>query len=158
MTIADLDRGIGDSRRVLLDSSTLIAFHSPREAAHTLAVHLLQRMSAQENSLLGFCSMVSASELLVRPIRSGGPDLLLMHRFLTESPNLTLVAVDLFVAMQAANLRAMTNIRLPDALIVATGLLAGCEVIISNDERWQRQFGPLYPQFRWLYLSDYLPI
>ena len=65
--------------------------------------------------------------------------------------------VDLFVAMQAANLRSIATIRLPDALIVASGLLTGCEVIISNDERWKRQFAPLYPQFRWLYLNDYLP-
>ena len=102
--------------------------------------------------------MMSASELLVRPIRSGSLDLLVMHRFLTESPNLALVPVDLFVAMQAANLRAITAIRLPDALIIASGLLAGCEVIISNDERWKRQSAPRYPQFRWVYLSDYLPV
>jgi hypothetical protein len=51
----------------------------------------------------------------------------------------------------------MTSVRLPDALIVATGLLSNCEVIISNDERWKRQFEPLFPQFRWLYLGDHLP-
>lgn len=158
MAITDLDRAIGDARRILLDSSTLIAFHSPLEAAHPLAAHLIARMAAEEDPLFGFCSMVSASELLVRPIRVGGLNVILMHRFLTESANLELVPVDLFVAMQAANLRSLATIRLPDALIIASGLLSGCEVIISNDERWKRQFAPLYPQFRWLYLNDYLPV
>lgn len=157
MTIADLDRAIGDSRRVLLDSSTLIAYHSPSERVHSLAVHLLGRMTAQDDPLIGHCSMLSASELLVRPIRAGALDMITMHRFLTEFPNLTLLPVDLFVALQAANLRSITTIRLPDALIIASGLLSGCEAIISNDERWRRQFAPLYPQFRWLYLGDYLP-
>ena len=157
MAIADLDRAIGDARSVLLDSSTLIAYHSPLEAAHPLATHLFARMAARDNPLVGHCSMVSASELLVRPIRAGGLARIMLHRFLTESPNLVLVPVDLFAAMQAANLRSIATIRLPDALIVASGLLSRCEVIISNDERWKRQFAPLYPQFRWLYLNDYLP-
>jgi predicted nucleic acid-binding protein len=158
VAIADLDRAIGDAWRILLDSSTLIAYHSPTEVAHPLAIHLIARMAVEENPLIGFCSMVSASELLVRPIRAGGMNLILMHRFLNESTNLELVPVDLFVAMQAANLRSIATIRLPDALIIASGMLAGCEVIISNDERWKRQFAPLYPQFRWLYLNDYLPV
>jgi predicted nucleic acid-binding protein len=158
MAITDLDRAIGDARRILLDSSTLIAYHTPAEAAHPLAAHLIARMATSENPLLGFCSTVSASELLVRPIRAGGMNRILMHRFLTESENLELVLVDLFVAMQAANLRSVATIRLPDALIIASGMLAGCEVIVSNDERWKRQFAPLYPQFRWLYLNDYLPV
>jgi predicted nucleic acid-binding protein len=158
MATADLARAIGDSRRILLDSSALIAYHSPLETAHPLAAHLFSRMAVEEQPLLGFCSMVSASELLVRPIRAGTRELVMMHRFLTESPNLALLPVDLFVALQAANLRSLTTIRLPDALIVASGLLAGCEVIVSNDERWKRQFAPLYPQFRWLYLGDYLPV
>jgi predicted nucleic acid-binding protein len=158
VTIADLDRAIGDARRILLDSNTLLAYHSPAEAAHPLAAHLIARMAEEENPLIGFCSMVSASELLVRPIRAGGLNLILMHRFLTESANLELISIDLFVAMQATSLRSLATIRLPDALIVASGLLGGGGIIVSNDERWKRQFAPLYPRFRWLYLNDYLPI
>jgi predicted nucleic acid-binding protein len=101
--------------------------------------------------------MISASELLVRPIRSGRERADFMHTFLTTFPGLTLLPVDLVVAVQAATLRSTVNVRLPDALIVASGLLAGCEVIVSNDERWKRRFAPLYPQFRWFYLGDYLP-
>lgn len=79
-----------------------------------------------------------------------------MHTFLTDFPNLTALPVDLAVASQAANLRTTTEIRLPDALIIASGLLAGCELIVSNDEQWKRRFEPMFPMFRWAYLSDYL--
>jgi predicted nucleic acid-binding protein len=79
-----------------------------------------------------------------------------MHDFLTGYPHLTTVFADLPIAAQAANVRAMTRIDLPDAFIIATGLVCGCEAIISNDERWKRQLSPLFTQFRWLYLGDYL--
>jgi predicted nucleic acid-binding protein len=42
---------------------------------------------------------------------------------------------------------------LPDALIVATAIMSGCEVIITNDEHWSRRLGPLFSQFRWIYLG-----
>jgi predicted nucleic acid-binding protein len=101
--------------------------------------------------------VISASEILVRPIRASDAAFNAMYQFLTEYPNLSLMPVDLVISIQAATVRLMTGVRLPDALIVATGLLSNCEVIVSNDERWKRQFEPLFPQFRWLYLGDHLP-
>lgn len=156
MAFASFDAAVGEAERILLDTSTLIAFHSPAERAHGLARHLLGRIEDNRDGLRGYYSVVSASELLVRPIRSGQPAFTFMHTFLTDFPNLTALPVDLTVASQAATLRATTNIRLPDALIIASGLLAGCEIIASNDEGWKRRCEPLFPAFHWAYLSDYL--
>ena len=156
MAFAPFDAACGDAERILLDTSTLIAFHSPAERAHGLARHLLSRIEADRDQLHGYYSVVSASVLLVRPIRSGQPALTFTHTFLTEFPNLTALPVDLTVASQAAALRATTAIRLPDALIIASGLLAGCEIIASNDEGWKRRCEPLFPPFRWAYLGDNL--
>ena len=156
MTVLALDRALGGAGRILLDSSTLLAYHTVHEEAHALAVHLLRRVQDDGEALQAFCSVVSASELLVRPIRGGSAKVTYMHVFLTAFPNLTVLPVDLPVATQAATLRATTNVRLPDALIIASGLLAGCEAIISNDAGWKRRCEPLFRQFRWLYLSDYL--
>lgn len=156
MASSGLDLALGDAERILLDSSTLLAYYAELEHAHPLAVHLLRRIADNRDPWRGYYSVISASELLVRPIRSGNSPLTFMHTFLTTFPNLMMLPVDLPVAMQAATLRATTNIRLPDALIIASGLLAGCEVIVSNDEGWKRRFEPLFRDFRWLYLSDYL--
>lgn len=57
-------------------------------------------------------------------------------------------------ALQAANIRALTCLAPPDALLIGTAMMAGCEVIVSNDDRWSRRLSPLYPQFRWVYLGD----
>ena len=64
--------------------------------------------------------------------------------------------MDATVAVQAATIRSSMRLSLPDAMVVAAGQLAGCEAIISNDARWKQRGASLFPQFRWIYLTDYL--
>lgn len=155
MGVAELDRALGDAERVLLDSSTLIAFHSPHEQAHPLATHLLRRIASEDDLLRGYYSVISAAELLVRPVRVGERQFTFMHTFLTQYPNLTILPMDLTVAVQVATVRATTRLPLPDAAVIASGLLAGCEAIVTNDERWKKALEPSFRMFRWVYLQDY---
>lgn len=114
------------------------------------------RIEKDGDPLHGYYSVVSAAELLIRPHRSGVAEFTLMHAFLTRFPNLTALPMDLTVAAQAATLWAITGIALPNAIVVASGLLAGCEAIVSNDERWKRRLEPLFREFTWVYLGSYL--
>jgi predicted nucleic acid-binding protein len=155
MTASDLDLALGDREQVLLDSSTLIAYHDPAEAVHPLARHVLGRVSSDQDGLRGDYSMVSAAELFVRPIRTGRDEFTFMHDFLLGFPNLTGLPFDMMVAIQAATLRATMRLPFADAAVIAAGMLAGCEAIVTNDERWKRRGEPLFPQFRWIYLDDY---
>jgi predicted nucleic acid-binding protein len=152
---AELDQALGSATRILLDSSALIAFHSPAERAHPLAEHLLARIAAEDDPLLGYYSYVTAIELLVRPIRAGQERFTFMHTFLTHFPHLTGLPLDLVAATQAATVRATTGLSLPDAVVVATGLLAGCEAIVTNDARWKQRGESLNQEFRWIYLEPY---
>lgn len=152
---ADLDAALAGIERTMVDSSTLIAFHSPHETAHAAAEHLLQRIAKNDDPLCGFYSYVSAIELLVRPIRVSQERFTFMHTFLTQFPNLTGLPLDMVIAVEAATLHAATGLTLPDALIIASGLLAGCEAIITNDARWKTRGAPLFKQFRWIYLGDF---
>ncbi|MFN8512424.1 MAG: PIN domain-containing protein [Thermomicrobiales bacterium] len=158
MTLQSLDAALGRAERVLIDSSTIIAFHEQLELAHPLALHVLRRIADDHDFLRGYCSVISVSELLIRPIRTSQQAYDYMHRFLTTYPHMTLLSIDLTVSLEAANLRSMTGAQLPDALIVASGLLAGCEAIITNDARWKGRFAPLFRQFNWVYLGDHLPL
>ncbi len=156
MTTSALDKALGQAERVLLDSSAIIAFQNRLEAAHPLAKHLMKRIESSDDPLRGYFSVVSASELLVRPYQVSTADFTFMHAFLTTFPNLIPLPMDLAVASSAATIRAITNLRLPDAILVASGLLSGCEVIISNDENWKRKLQLLFQEFIWLYLGDYV--
>jgi predicted nucleic acid-binding protein len=153
MNIAELDAAIGDAHRAFIDSSTCIAHFSTIEVAHPLARHLFGRVQNDADPLIAYISVVSCMEMLVRPIRAGSADLGLVTEFLRELPNLHLIDVDLTVSLQAANIRALTRLSPPDALLVGTALLSGCEAIITNDEQWVRRAAPLYPRFRWVYLG-----
>lgn len=155
MGSSDLDAALGAVERVLLDTSTLIAFHSAHEEAHQLAKHLMSRIESADDPLHAYFSAISAAEILVRPIRTRVDRFTHMYDFLTNFPHLSILSADLAVAAQAANIRALTRIPIADAFIIGTAVICGCEAIVSNDERWKRQLSPLFTQFQWLYLGDY---
>lgn len=148
-----LDQALDGAHRAFLDSSTCIAYHSTAEAVHPLARHVFRRIASEPDPLNGYLSVITAAELLIRPIRAGAADLTFIHTFLRGFPHLHVLPVDLDVSVQAATIRATTRLPLPDALLVASATLAGCEVVITNDEAWQRRLSGLFPAFRWVYLS-----
>lgn len=153
MNAAALDSELGDAQRVFLDTSVCIAYHSTAELAHPAASHLFQRIADPDDRLGGYLSVISAAELLIRPIRAGGADLTYMHAFLRGFPNLRVLPADLDVALQAANIRAVARLAMPDAIVTASALLSGCEAVVSNDREWQRRLQGHFPQFRWIYLA-----
>ena len=120
---------------------------------HPLARHLFRRIADPDDPLVGYLSVVSAAELLIRPIRAGGADLSFMHAFLRGFPHLHTLPMDLDVALESANIRAFARLPLPDAILVASALLAGCEAIVSNDQAWHQRLQVHFPQFHWVYLA-----
>lgn len=154
MNAEEFDAALGDVHRVFADTSTCIAFLGQSERASVAARQLFTRVADEADPLYAVISVITAAEMLVRPIRQGGSELRTVHEFLHEFPNLRLIQVDLMVALQAANVRSVARLPLPDALIVGTAILSGCEAIVTNDERWSRRLAPLYPQFRWIYLGQ----
>lgn len=156
MPAAELDAALGPAQRALVESTAVIAFHTAADRTHALAKHLFARIEDPADPLAGFYSVVTAAECLVRPLRAGSAAHAYMHAFLTSFPHLHPLVVDFAVAQQAATIRASTNLKLPDALIVASGLLAGCEAIVTSDQDWVGRLKPLFPRFRWVYLPAYV--
>ncbi len=153
-SLKQLETELARLQAVLVDSSVILAWHSPTERAHAAAEVVFAEIES-DSPLRGYYSVISAAEVLVRPIRAGRDRYQFMHAFLTDFRNLAGVPVDFQVAQQAASIRVATNLKLPDALIVASGLLAGCEAIVTSDDRWKRRLEPLFTQFRWISLGDY---
>ena len=57
---------------------------------------------------------------------------------LLSEDGLEVVPVFRPTARAAAELRARHGLKLPDAIIVATALAAGCDVIVGNDKEWRK--------------------
>ena len=85
-------------------------------------------------------SVLTLLEVLVQPLRSSRIDLAQEYRgILTRSTGISLFPLDADVCELSAKLRSNYHwIRTPDAIQVATALRHGAELIVTNDERWQR--------------------
>ena len=79
-------------------------------------------------------SYVTLIEVLVHPLRQGRPELAEEYRdILLQSPALTAVALDEGIAEESARLRALHNIRTPDAIQLATAIRSGASWFLTND-------------------------
>jgi predicted nucleic acid-binding protein len=81
-------------------------------------------------------SEVTLSEVLTGPLRVGDSELTGWYRRLFDRNDIIrLVPIRRTVLERAAELRAVSAMRLPDALHVATAALEGCRVVLSQDKR-----------------------
>lgn len=155
MSISSLERALPEGSRILLDSTTLVAYLNREEAVSGLSARIVDEFVASGRNQ-AVISMTSIVEVLVRPLRAGPPEE--YHHFLDfveRFPNLRSLPVDLAVAQEAASVRAVYNLSAPDALIVATGIVAQVGHIVTNDERWVRKLQPLARRVSVVYLNRY---
>jgi predicted nucleic acid-binding protein len=79
-------------------------------------------------------SLVTLLEVLVHPLRNGREDLAREYRgILLRSPGLTALPLGEEIAEEAARLRALHGVKTPDAIQLATALLAGATWFLTND-------------------------
>lgn len=87
--------------------------------------------------------MVTVMEILVKPLRVAPTGAAHVQDFLTQWSNLTLQAIDLPVAQEAASLRATHNFATPDALVIATGIIGQVGHLVTNDHKWATKLAPI---------------
>jgi predicted nucleic acid-binding protein len=105
-----------------------------------------------KGTLTGVTSALTLMETLVQPYRAGNAPLAGQYEaFLTRSQGLRLDEVTSPILRAAAQLRAVHGIKTPDALHLATALIARCPVYLTND----RNLPPI-PGIRILQVRSYL--
>ncbi|HEY0828486.1 MAG TPA: PIN domain-containing protein [Bacilli bacterium] len=122
------------SKKIALDTNLFIYVFEQHPEFGEKAKAILEHI---ENGFVdAVASSVSLTEILVKPIREGNLTLEKQYKLLfSHFPNLTIWPIDNLVAEQAAYLRGKYNIKTPDALIVATALVANADMFITNDQR-----------------------
>jgi predicted nucleic acid-binding protein len=133
----------------------LIAYFEPSDATHDVATLLIDEF-IQTGRNIALVSPISAMEILVRPLRVAPKRVTHVHDFLSRWPNLTLLSIDLFVAQEAASLRATHNFKVPDALVIATGLVSQVSHLVTNDAEWRRKLLPIKARVQVIQTSDYI--
>jgi predicted nucleic acid-binding protein len=115
----------------LLDTSVVIAALNRDDALHGAASDAL-REERDRHALA--ISALTYAEILVGPLRRGGRAVEVVERFAKQ---VRIADLPPDVARHAAELRVHRGLKLPDAVIVATGLRLGAAVILTADARWK---------------------
>jgi predicted nucleic acid-binding protein len=134
---------------VALDTAAFICVIEEHPRYLPLLAPLLREADEGRRQLV--TSALTLLEVLVVPYRAG--DAALAERYemlLTRGRGLDLVDLDRAVLLGAAQLRARTRIRTPDALQLAAALLRGCSAFVTNDRKLPEVAG-----LRVVQLGDY---
>lgn len=146
-----LESAIAPDQRVVLDTSVLIAYLSGSEAVSPLAREVVDvYLGGGRND--GVVSTVTAGETLVRPTQDGTARDVAFE--IMDLAGVQLRSVDLLVAAEAARIRGLTRLSLPDALIIATGVLGNARILVTNDRRLAAAVPEVVPEMQVVLLSD----
>jgi predicted nucleic acid-binding protein len=107
---------------VVFDADVLIAYLGRRDAHHAEAVERMRR--AMEPGTRRLVSAVNYTEVLIGPLRTGGPNAAEVVEALLVQFWIETITVDMALAQRAAAVRARTNLKVPDAYAVATAIHA----------------------------------
>ena len=145
--IGDVGRGA-----IAIDTSIFIYFIEEHPRFLPLVLPLFEEADNGQRELM--TSAVTLLEVLVVPYRAG--DVQLAERYellLTRSRGIRMVDITREQLKSAAQLRAASGTRTPDALQVAAALATGCKAFLTNDRGLPQVSG-----LRIVQLSAYLDI
>ena len=121
--------------RIFWDTNLFIYLFEGSGAMSQRVVQLRERMRSRGDQLL--TSALTLGEVLVKPVRSGQPDLVRAYEEAITQTALV-VPFDAKAARIFARLRSTRTVSAPDAIQLACASVAGTDVFITNDERLQR--------------------
>lgn len=135
MELAD---AIANYRVVGLDANAFIYVYQEHPQYLPIVRPLFARLDADPDFRI-VTSIITLVEVMVLPIRLNRSDLVSIYTAaLLATSNVATYPVDAAIARKAADLRAKLNLRTPDAIQVATAIVAGAEAFVTNDERLRR--------------------
>jgi predicted nucleic acid-binding protein len=116
----------------VLDASVLIALLDEADAGRVVAREAVAGSQVDHDLLI---PVTAFSESIVAPYRRSRRDGQRAEEALASLGRLVEVTRD--IASQAAQLRATRQIKLPDALILATATILSADQILTLDQRWR---------------------
>jgi len=118
---------------VVLDSNVLIALLSRTDTLHPAAALAVAEREATGHRL--WVPVVAWAEVFTGAVRRGAESVAALRTFRDTALD-EIVPVDEQIAEDAARLRAAdSTLRMPDALVVATGRCTDADAVLTGDRR-----------------------
>ncbi len=119
-------------KRVYLDTNIWIYAVEAYPSHVNLLTQLFTKIDQGE--LLAVTSKLTIAEVLVKPIKDGNQSVAQAYqKILQPSANFELIAISRQILETAAQVRAQTKLKLPDAIHLATALTRKVETFVTND-------------------------
>jgi predicted nucleic acid-binding protein len=131
-----------ESARVYIDTNIFILANEKQDGlAKTVIAFLLDEVERGRQRLV--TSELTFSELLVKPLEHKRSDLVRLYdNWTISNPGLLVAPITRDILGKAAQLRAAhKQLKLPDAIHVATAVQHDCQYLLTNDRRLAGQFG-----------------
>lgn len=132
-------------QNIMVDSNAIIYFLDGTPALFELMQVFFELL--EQGRFKATLSVITEAELLVKPYHEHNTAATeAVNFFLEEFPNIKISPVSRAISRRAAEIRAESGIRLPDAIILATAINNKCDLVIGNDLKLMQK------------ASSYLPI
>lgn len=149
--MANLAQRLANHQIIGLDTSIFIYHFEAHPKYLPLTRVVLNQI--QSGQCLGIASTIVIMEVTVHPWRLNRADIARQYEvLLLNFPHLKLRDVTRDVARRAAQLRASYNFRPADALQVATVMIEGATLWVSNDKQLKR----IEPEMEVIILDEYV--
>jgi predicted nucleic acid-binding protein len=123
---------IAACRRICLDTNACIYYLGQTDPPFPAMVEIA--LEGSERGLPTHIAGLTYLELLVRPWRDGtDAHRRIIEEFVLEASGAPPQPITVDELEVAAQIRAMTRMKTPDALIAASAAIHGCDVVIGND-------------------------
>lgn len=120
-----------ESGLIYVDTGVVIYSIEKFPSYFSLLEPLWQQLQA--GSVQVVTSEITSLEALVMPIRQSDTQMMRRYERFLLSSEITVIPVSQTILMAAANLRAQTHLKTPDAIHAATALDLGCTMFLTND-------------------------
>ena len=118
-------------RRIGIDTNVLISVFA-QESLGEKVVPIIDAV-ANKRTHEFIASVLTFSECAVLPYRERNWAALDQVKLMFQMPNLIVFPMDERVAEEAARIRGVYNLKMPDAIIAATAIVHRADVLLTND-------------------------
>jgi predicted nucleic acid-binding protein len=123
---------LSENKSVSVDSSFFIYHLENIKPYNELTSITIEKISS--GKLFCNISALVISELFVRPFKDNNfKNINLFEKFIRTFPNSKICDLDFDIAKLSAKIRAQSSLKTPDAILLATAIISGSDIFITND-------------------------
>ena len=127
-------------KTIFVDTAPFIYFIEGHSRFHETLLEIFQLNA--EGKIYFQTSTLTLLEVLVQPVKLKKLKLAREYeKIITSSSNIEIYDLDIEISKQAAKLRAEHNLRTPDAIQIATGIVKGADLFFTNDVNLKKASG-----------------